>query len=95
MVDNERNEAIWEEMAALLGRDTNVGVNFRLLMATAGVLALLPSAAIGGMALVLGDLGLAGRGFVRWGEEAGCVLLAGGLTLKLKRLTLHRRHVED
>ncbi|HRK96385.1 MAG TPA: DUF389 domain-containing protein [Rhodospirillales bacterium] len=219
LVDNERTEAIWEEIAALLRRDTNVGVNFLLLMAAAGAiaavgivegtihivvgamllapgfepfmrivfgamssgqgtgvasgirataygyavlaaaaaalavalsllgrlpagglsslplvqywitigppgvivsvlaavagaavltsrrtvfaagvmvaLALVPGAAIAGMALVLGDVALAACGGLRWAVDASCVLVAGGSMLALKRFTLHRRHVED
>lgn len=41
LVDRETNEAAWEEVAALLRRDTNVGVNFLLLMAASGAIAAL------------------------------------------------------
>ena len=58
-------------------------------------LALVPGAAIGGMAPALGDVDLAVRGGPPLGVDAACVLVAGGMTLGLKRLTLHRRHVED
>lgn len=39
LIDWESNEAAWEEIAALLRRDTNVGPNFLVLMAVAGAIA--------------------------------------------------------
>ncbi|MGQ9371613.1 DUF389 domain-containing protein [Azospirillum sp. ST 5-10] len=39
LVDRESNEAVWEEIAALFRRDTNVGPNFLILMAVAGAVA--------------------------------------------------------
>lgn len=38
-LDGEPNEAAWEEVAALIRRDTNVGANFLMLMAAAGAVA--------------------------------------------------------
>ncbi|WP_029009325.1 DUF389 domain-containing protein [Azospirillum halopraeferens] len=38
-IDRESNEAAWEEIAAQLRRDTNVGPNFLVLMAAAGATA--------------------------------------------------------
>lgn len=55
---------------------------------TAGVmiaLALVPSAAIVGMALAAGDVPLAARGLLRWAVDAACVVVAGGLVFLLKR----------
>lgn len=40
-IDAETNEAVWEETAALLRRDTNVGFNYLTLMATSGIIAAL------------------------------------------------------
>lgn len=39
LVDAESNEGVWEEMASLLRRDTNVGFNYLALMATSGAIA--------------------------------------------------------
>lgn len=39
LIDRESNEAVWEEIAALLRRDTNVGINFLMLMAVSGAIA--------------------------------------------------------
>jgi hypothetical protein len=39
IIDRESNEAAWEEIAALLRRNTNVGSNFLVLMAVAGGIA--------------------------------------------------------
>ena len=40
-------------------------------------LALIPSASITGMALVLGEFSLAGKAAVRWTVDVACVLLGG------------------
>jgi uncharacterized hydrophobic protein (TIGR00271 family) len=53
-------------------------------------LALIPSAAIIGMAIVVGDFGLAAVGLMRWSVDAACVAVAGGLVFLVKRLTSHR-----
>lgn len=54
-------------------------------------LALIPSMAIVGMGIGVGDFALAGRGFVRWAVDAGLVVLLSALVLSLKRLYL-RHH---
>lgn len=61
---------------------------------TAGVmiaLALVPSAAIVGMALAAGELPLAAKGLLRWAVDAACVVVAGGLVFLLKRNHAHGR----
>lgn len=61
---------------------------------TAGVmiaLALVPSASIVGMGMAAGDFALAGKALMRWGADAGCVALAGGLVFLLKRRVLHAK----
>lgn len=55
-------------------------------------LALIPSMAIVGMGITVGDLALAGRGFVRWAVDAGLVVLVSAVVLGLKRVYLqHHR----
>jgi hypothetical protein len=46
--------------------------------------------AIAGMAVVAGDLALAGQGLLRWAADAVCVVLGGGALLLLKRSLQHR-----
>lgn len=61
---------------------------------TAGVmvaLALVPGAAIFGLALVAGEPRIAAAGALRWAMEAGIVLGASGLVLGWKRRSVHRR----
>ncbi|MDJ0388324.1 DUF389 domain-containing protein [Roseomonas sp. E05] len=58
-------------------------------------LALVPSAALVGMGLASGHLGLAWAAAQRWGIEVLCVLFAGGLVIALKRFIWHRRGVFD
>lgn len=54
-------------------------------------LALVPSAALIGMGLAVGDLSLALGAAARWSVEAGCVIAGGGSVTLLKRTVLHRR----
>lgn len=54
-------------------------------------LALVPSLAIAAMALVSGNPELAGEGILRWGADAGSVLLTGGVVLAAKQRLVHRR----
>lgn len=59
-------------------------------------LALVPSMALVGMGLGIGDPGLALGALARWSVEVLCVLSAGGTTLAAKRWLLHRRkHPDD
>lgn len=58
-------------------------------------LALVPGMTISGMGLALGELAVAAKGVLRWTVDALCVVVAGGLTLGLKRWFIHRRRVED
>jgi uncharacterized membrane protein len=61
---------------------------------TAGVmvgLALVPGAAITGLAAASGDIHLAGRGATRWLVEVAIVLIASLLVLSWKQARLHRR----
>jgi len=53
-------------------------------------LALIPSMAIVGMGITVGDFALAGRGFVRWAVDAALVVVVSAVVLTLKRLYLHR-----
>ena len=53
-------------------------------------LALVPSAAITGMALAFGDFQLAGQAVLRWAADAVCVIVSGGLIFFLKRGGAHR-----
>lgn len=53
-------------------------------------LALIPSMAIVGMGLAVGDFDLAGRGFVRWAVDVGLVVLLSAAVLGVKRLYLQR-----
>lgn len=54
-------------------------------------LALVPSAALVGMGLAVGDGTLALGAAARWLVEAACVTVGGGLIIVLKRSLLHRR----
>lgn len=54
-------------------------------------LALIPSMSIVGMALAVGDVGLMGRGLVRWLLDVALVLVVSTLVLGLKQAFLHRR----
>lgn len=54
-------------------------------------LALIPSMAVAGMALGVGDLALAGRGLVRWGVDVALVVVISALVFGLKQGLLHRR----
>lgn len=54
-------------------------------------LALVPGMAIFGMGIAIGDLGLAGRGLMRWAADAGAVIAAGAAILAVKRAFIHRR----
>ncbi len=63
---------------------------------TSGVmiaLALIPAAAMVGMALVAGEGALALKALLRWCVEAGSVLVFSGLVLGWKRLRVHRRGI--
>lgn len=73
-------------------------VSGRLTVFATGVmvaLALVPSMALVGIGLASGNLALALGGFLRWGTEVSCVLVAGGGVLAIKRRILHRRRVFD
>lgn len=54
-------------------------------------LALVPSFALAGMALVVGDLPLALRALARWAVDAALVMTLGGAVFWLKQKRLHRR----
>lgn len=59
---------------------------------TAGVmiaLALIPSASIVGMALVSGELALAGQAALRWIVDVGCVIVGGTVIFGAKRMLLN------
>lgn len=61
---------------------------------TAGVmiaLALVPSTAIIGMALAVGDLSLAGGAFGRWLVDAAAVIVAGAAVFAAKQALIHER----
>jgi uncharacterized hydrophobic protein (TIGR00271 family) len=61
---------------------------------TAGVmiaLALIPSISIAAMALMMGDIPLAGRGLLRWSVDAAAVLVASVAVVSLKQVLIHRR----
>jgi hypothetical protein len=61
---------------------------------TVGVLialVLIPSAAMVGVALVAGDLSLAGRAFLRWATEVGIVFISSGLVWVWQRTRVQRR----
>lgn len=63
---------------------------------TAGVmvaLALVPSAAIVGMAIAAGNLPLAAGGLARWMTDTGCVVIGGGLVFLIKHRMLRRTPV--
>jgi hypothetical protein len=53
-------------------------------------LALIPSMAIVGMGISVGDFSLAAGGFVRWAVDVALVVVVSALVLSLKRLYLHR-----
>lgn len=53
-------------------------------------LALIPSMAIVGMGLAVGDFALAGRGFARWAVDVGLVVLLSAAVFGLKRWYLNR-----
>ena len=53
-------------------------------------LALIPSMAIVGMGIAVGDFSLAGRGFVRWAVDAALVVLVSATVLYLKRAYLQQ-----
>lgn len=55
-------------------------------------LALIPSMSIVGMAIVAGDLPLAGRGLGRWAAEVALILIANAGVLGTKQLLVQRRH---
>jgi uncharacterized membrane protein len=60
---------------------------------TAGVmvaLALVPGAAIAGLATASGDLGLAASGALRWLLEVVIVLAASAIVLSRKKMSVHR-----
>lgn len=54
-------------------------------------LALVPSMSIVGMALVVGDFALAGRGLGRWAVEAASVIVSSAVVLGMKQAFIHRR----
>jgi uncharacterized membrane protein len=61
---------------------------------TAGVmvgLALVPGAAISGMAVVVGDLSIAASGLTRWSVDATILLAVSVIVLLRKRLRVHQR----
>lgn len=65
---------------------------------TAGVmiaLALVPSAAIAAMALVSGELALAGKAALRWLLEAGLVVLISAAVFLWKHLRVQQRRMSD
>ncbi|WP_230530371.1 DUF389 domain-containing protein [Microvirga roseola] len=81
-------------VAVFGGLAGTVIVNSRRTVFAAGVmiaLALVPSMAIAGMALVIGDFPLMLQALARWGMDVACVLLASSLAMTLKRLLMHRR----
>jgi hypothetical protein len=73
-------------------------VSARLTVFATGVmvaLALVPSMALFGVGLAVGNLDLLLGGLQRWAAEVLCVLLGGGVVLALKRRILHHRQVYD
>lgn len=64
---------------------------------TAGVmvaLALVPAMTITGIALAEGDMGLVGRGFLRWCIDAGLIAGAGLLVFGWKQSHVHKRQIQ-
>ncbi|NDV88972.1 DUF389 domain-containing protein, partial [Aurantimonas aggregata] len=78
----------------LAGVAGGVIVSSRMKVLATGVmvaLALIPSMALIGMGLAMGNMELAGGAAARWAVEVACVLFGGGAILVAKRLLLHRR----
>lgn len=64
---------------------------------TAGVmiaLALVPSAAIVGASLAIGDLSLAGQALLRWAADVAAVAVLSAAVFGWKRRTIHRRSMK-
>lgn len=81
-------------VALLAGVAGGVVVSTRQALFATGAmvaLAVVPSAALFGIGLASGDLGLASSAAGRWAVEFGCVVLGSGAVLGLKRHLLHRR----
>lgn len=88
--------AAWPDVvvALLAGLAGAIIINSQRTVFAAGVmvaLALVPSMAIAGMGLAVGDLGLARDGFVRWAIDAACVLATGSAVMLAKRVFMHPR----
>jgi len=78
----------------LAGTAGGVIVASRMKILATGVmvaLALVPSAALVGMGLAVGDATIALGAAARWMVEAGCVTAGGGAIILLKRTLLHHR----
>jgi hypothetical protein len=56
-------------------------------------LAIIPSMALIGMGLAMGNLELALGAFGRWSVEVGCLILGDGSIMVLKWTLLHRRRL--
>lgn len=81
-------------VAALAGAAGAIVIATNRAVLTSGVmiaLALIPSAAITGMAVVSGDFGLAGTSALRWLIEAGLVALLSVAVFAWKRARVQRR----
>lgn len=81
-------------VALAAGTAGAIVVSSRRTVFAAGVmvaLALVPSASLVGMGLVLGQPDIALQGLGRWSVEVACVLLAGAVVMGAKRATLHAR----
>jgi hypothetical protein len=81
-------------VAAVAGSTGAILVANNRSVLTAGVLiahALIPPVAIVGLAVVAGDLRLAGESGLRWGLEAGVVIVTGLLVFSWKRLSVQKR----
>jgi len=80
-------------ISALGGIAGGVIISGQRSVMTTGVmitLALIPSMAIVGMGMVVGDLALAGRGLVRWAVDVALVMAMSTLVFGLKQRFLHR-----
>lgn len=77
--------------AAVAGAVVISGLRSVLTTGVMIALALVPAMAVVGMALGVGDLALAARGFGRWAVDAGLVLAASAVVFRAKQAFLHRR----
>jgi hypothetical protein len=81
-------------VSALAGFAGAVLIAIHRSILTAGVmiaLALIPTAAIAGLGVAAGDLGLAGQGLLRWGIDVGLVVGTAALVFGWKLARTYRR----